>query len=377
MGRHPSTERLRTYRFDREPDVALRAHVSNCLRCTQTARRAADDASVTQRGLAYLGGGGTQDPHEALARFRVSIDHNRTSERTATVSEFGKRGFRPAYLIVIVAAMLVASLAIAPVRSLAVGLFDVFRVEKFAAIAIDPSMPPFSMDMASAGSAAKRHDPNAMGDYTGPMKPEKPTKVASLQEAAAKTGNQLADAGAAVAGKERSSVFVSEARSASYTVDTAKLQSKLDERGITSIKAPAQLDGKTFTANIPQGVFVQYGAGTESVVFAQGESPTLRIPEGVNMDGMRSDFLMIPGLPANLKAQIQAIEDWEHTLVVPLPPGGSSKDVKVDGVDGLLISDRAGEHNGVLWQRDGVLYALGGAISEAQVLDAAREVQYP
>ncbi|MEJ7653967.1 MAG: hypothetical protein WKH64_11865 [Chloroflexia bacterium] len=42
-----------------------------------------------------------------------------------------------------------------------------------------------------------------------------------------------------------------------------------------------------------------------------------------------------------------------------------------------MISDRAGEHNGVLWQRDGVLYALGGAISEAQVLDAAREVQYP
>ncbi|MEJ7653968.1 MAG: hypothetical protein WKH64_11870 [Chloroflexia bacterium] len=296
MGRHPSTERLRTYRFDREPDAALRAHVSNCLRCTQTARRAADDASATQRGLAYLGGGGTQDPHEALARFRVSIDHNRKSERTATVSEFGKRGFRPAYLIVIVAAMLVASLAIAPVRSLAVGLFDVFRVEKFAAIAIDPSMPPFSMDMASAGSAAKRHDPNAMGDYTGPMKPEKPTKVASLQEAAAKTGNQLADAGAAVAGKERSSVFVSEARSASYTVDTAKLQSKLDERGITSIKAPAQLDGKTFTANIPQGVCTVRRRDRVGCV-RTGREPTLRIPEGVNMDGMRSDFLMIPGRP--------------------------------------------------------------------------------
>ncbi len=93
------------------------------------------------------------------------------------------------------------------------------------------------------------------------------------------------------------------------------------------------------------------------------------------MDYLRQDFLTLPGLPADLVAQVQAIEDWEHTLIIPLPPNGTSKEVRIEGAEGLLISDQTGEYNGVLWQRDGKLYALGGKIGSSEVLRAARAVQ--
>jgi hypothetical protein len=94
------------------------------------------------------------------------------------------------------------------------------------------------------------------------------------------------------------------------------------------------------------------------------------------MDYLRQDFLMIPGLPADLVAQVKEIDDWKHTLVIPVPANGSHKDVKIDGNEGVLISDAKGEHNLVLWRRDDRLYAIGGDIGAADALAAARSVQY-
>lgn len=293
---------------------------------------------------------------------------------------------------------LVAALLATPVRSAAVGLFDIFRVERFAAIAIDPSQAPFNMDtegmarkMAAQGKLSKQQrgemakqlrdgeqpDPNVFGTYSGPMKPEAPKRVASLEAAKAVVGYEPAIAGDAVAGRKLSQIYASEGVSARYTFDTAKIRAALKAKGIqTPMPVPEQIDGKTFTLRTSDGVWMQYGTEEQSVVFAQGPSPELEIPEGVNMDYLRQDFLSIPGLPQDLVSQVKEIEDWEHTLVVPLPPNGKSREVKIDGAEGLLISDKTGEYNAVLWQRDGSLYALGGKLTQDAVLDEARDIEY-
>ena len=274
-------------------------------------------------------------------------------------------------------AALVAALLISPVRTAAFGLFDVFRVEKFALITVDASKMPIKMQHdGEAAHKGGKPDPDAFGTYSGPLKPQKPREVVSLDAASGVVGYDAASAGESLGGKERSTVYVSEAVKASYTFDVAKIRAKIQEAGVRGVKAPEQLDGKTFTFNGGRGVVVLYGAQEDGVVFAQGPSPTLTIPEGVDMDYLRQDFLMIPGLPADLVAQVKEIEDWERTLIIPVPANGSSEEVKVDGAEGVLISDAKGEKNAVLWQRDGRLYAIGGEITAADALEAARRVEY-
>lgn len=376
MMKCPSEGDLRLSLMGGDGDEAVCAHVDRCDRCTDRVRHMERTAGLVDAQLSLLGGGPT-GAGEALGRFSV------LHERKTGVSEFGRRRFRLAYAVGIVAMVIVASMFVTPVRLAAVGLLNVFRVEKFAAITVDVSQPPMNVNVETMARhehgryGSGQPDPNVFGTYSGPLKPEKPERVGSPQEASEKVGRDLADAGSSIGGLTVSEALVSKAQRASYTFDTAKIRKALDEKGLTSVPVPQQIDGKTFTINIPQGVFVHYGSEQSSVVFAQGDSPTLEVPDGVNMDYLRQDFLMIPGLPADLTAQVQEIKDWQHTLIVPLPPGGKSSEVKIDGAEGLLITDRTGDYHAVLWQRDGRLYALGGKLSSSEALAAARAVRYP
>lgn len=394
---HYAEGELRTLLDEGGLDEARR-HAAACTRCARTLDRVQSAAGLAGARLTVLDGATADvpvaNPSVALQRFknRTGVGSDaRIREGNAGMSEFGKRRFRPIWAGGALALALVAALLATPVRSAAVGLFDIFRVERFAAIAIDPSQAPFNMDtegmarkMAAQGRLGERQlrdgekpDPNVFGTYSGPMKPEAPKRVASLEAAKAVVGYEPAVAGDAVAGRKLSQIYASEGVAASYTFDTAKIRAALKAKGVRSpLPVPEQIDGKTFTLRTSDGVWMQYGAEERSVVFAQGPSPELEIPQGVNMDYLRQDFLSIPGLPQDLVSQVKEIEDWEHTLVVPLPPNGKSREVKIDGAEGLLISDKTGEYNAVLWQRDGSLYALGGKLSQDAVLDEARDIEY-
>ena len=360
-------------------DTDVRLHVAACASCQRRRMSIERSAATVHSTLDALGpaigSGPVMDPVAALQAFKASTHE---TERTKVMTEFGKRSYRPAFVGGGLVIALLVAMTIAPVRSAAVGLFDVFRVEKFAVITIDASKMPVKMsDDEGQKRTGERPNPNVLGTYNGPLQPEKPQVVASMGAAEAIVGTELAEVGEVLDGKSAGSVYVSDPVRASYTFDTDKIAAKMRESGIESIRVPQQIDGKTFTFSADRGVIVRYGTEENGAVFAQGPSPELTIPEGVNMDYLRQDFLMIPGIPTDVQQQVQAIEDWERTLIIPVPANGTSREVKIDGHEGVLIGDAAGENNGVLWQRDGMLYAVGGKMSGAQALEAARAVRYP
>ncbi|MDQ3327552.1 MAG: hypothetical protein M3506_03390 [Chloroflexota bacterium] len=360
-------------------DAQVLGHVLTCASCQQRQESIKRSIEISHTTLEALGptihSDAVPDPANALLTFKAST---RKTERTNTMTEFGKRNYRPAFVGGALLVALVLAMTIAPVRSAAVGLFDVFRVEKFAVITVDTSKMPMQMNSdTDHGRTGERPDPNVFGTYNGPLQPEKPQQVASVDAASEVVGSELAEVGNALAGKSQNAVYVSAPVRASYTFDTEKIAEKVRATGLEGIRVPQQIDGKTFMLSADRGVIVRYGTKDDSAVFAQGPSPELTIPDGVNMDYLRQDFLMIPGIPANVKEQVQAIEDWEKTLIIPVPANGTSREVKVDGHEGVLIGDATGENNGVLWQRDGKLYAIGGKMSGAQALEAARAVRYP
>ena len=71
--------------------------------------------------------------------------------------------------------------------------------------------------------------------------------------------------------------------------------------------------------------------------------------------------------------------DWSTTLVVPVPANvGSVQEVPVRGTTGYVIKAAESSPNGresvVFWQANGVLYAVTGNLSAADLVDIAEEI---
>ena len=49
--------------------------------------------------------------------------------------------------------------------------------------------------------------------------------------------------------------------------------------------------------------------------------------------------------------------------------------VQVQGVSGLAVGDNTGLGSGVIWERDGMVYAVGGTLPQDQVLKIANALQ--
>jgi hypothetical protein len=73
-------------------------------------------------------------------------------------------------------------------------------------------------------------------------------------------------------------------------------------------------------------------------------------------------------------AQIKAIGGpiAAGQLVLPVPTGyATSTPVTVSGQQGQLVTDKTGMVRGVIWERDDVVYAVGGHLDQAAVLAMA------
>jgi hypothetical protein len=75
-------------------------------------------------------------------------------------------------------------------------------------------------------------------------------------------------------------------------------------------------------------------------------------------------------VPPALTAQVKAIKDPSSTLPIPIPKGLATTETRtVNGVQYLIIKAVLGA--GVVWVRDGVIYAVGGQLTPDQVLAIA------
>jgi len=116
------------------------------------------------------------------------------------------------------------------------------------------------------------------------------------------------------------------------------------------------------------------GDGTPSLAIVAARVPTVS-STGVSAAGIEAYLLAQPSVPAGLAAEIRALADPATTLPVPIPISlASAQTVSIDGVRGLLIGDQTGAGSLVLWEHDGVVYAVVGTVTSSQVLDVADQI---
>lgn len=278
------------------------------------------------------------------------------------------------------AALLIVAMVstLSPVQTLASSFLSIFRVQKFVAVQVDPTTLPKMVPPKDLGSFTTTGD--------GSM------RVVTPQEAEKIVGFKLPVVGTLPQPLQSSpvAVMVSGNTSMTFTPDLKKVRAYLSSIGASNVKLPDSLDGAPITMRIPPRaleLYVEKGSvsrnahgmpipstGQQFLYLGVAGSPTLNVPDGVDVDELRAEVLKMPGLPADLVSQLNAISDWRNTAVVPVVKG-TSHQVTVQGQQGVAISQGDGEGTTVMWPKDGKVYALSGSFTEAELLSIANSIQ--
>lgn len=269
----------------------------------------------------------------------------------------------------VVAATLVAVVAISfsfsSVRVFAGNLLNVFRVEQIQTITFNQE--DFDQLNSALLEGAGQIDINNLGKFEVDGKQETINNV-NLQKAQKAVDFTLKLLGSRVEGSEP--LFsVNTGVTIKFVPDTQKINQLLQSLGSAKLLS-SELNGREFTIKIPALITAQYPPDsviTGNLLVAQCRSPELTAPEGVDVAAVRNALLAVPALPENIRRQLRAIGDWQHTIFIPNIEG-SSTEVNVNGNKGVFITQPplpAGHKDGkimsgLVWQNEGVIYCLAG-----------------
>ncbi len=366
-------------------ESAVQSHLDSCGSCRQTFHALNDAATTSSHALSALTSESTSvNVDMAYARFRSAMATQSQREVSGGRMRqlFERRSMRTVSAFVAIIAV-VLTVSLSPMRTVADDFLNQFRVQKFAAVTIPMDMisPIQSAALSGLTDADKQRleeEFNKLGafDTTFPYDKDSLPAPVTLDEAEAQFGDidapdDLPDGFDAVP-----NAYLTEAGSASYALNTANAQALIDSLGLPIYSLPDADVFPTleFTANVSAAAILEYqDADGKKIIVGQMASPTLDIPEGVNMDDLREEILRFPGLPTDLVAQLRSIEDWETTLIIPIPEGATSDDITINGEPGLLIEHALG--SAVLWEKDGVLYAVIGQASDDEIRKVADSMQ--
>jgi hypothetical protein len=267
--------------------------------------------------------------------------------------------------------------SLAPVREAAAALLGMFRVRKFAAITFDPNQTQLN-DREIATNISKLLSDNV----TVLKQPGPPQTVASAAEASALAGIPVRLPTILPSGVgAQPDIRVEDGGAVQIVVDLARAQALLELAGMSDVQIPQGLDGATVTIEIPSVVIARYDSYQSDFMLTQLRSPSVNLPPGVDLAQMGEAGLRLLGLSPEEARQFSQTIDWSSTLVIPLPTDAAVyQDVTVDGVSGVLITERNGGYSrypnyALLWQKDDVVYSLTGRGRAEDVLAVANSLQ--
>ncbi|HEY3374909.1 MAG TPA: zf-HC2 domain-containing protein [Candidatus Aquicultor sp.] len=357
----------------------IEAHIATCAKCSAMLARLEEANEVAKVGLSAF----AKDISSTSITTDAAWQRLTHDERFGTPAQ--KKGAymmlqsrAKAILIPVAAAAIIAvSFSFAPVREAAAGFLNIFRVEKVQTITI--SQDDLQQMQHLGGANGGKVDIKNLGKFETTGFKEPVMSTAAEAKKAVDFDLKTAD----IAGYGAAAYKISPAFSANFTLNVEQANSIIKVFG-GSKALPASLDNKTFSVKVPTVATAEYkNAAGKAVTVAEARSPELVLPEGTDPAVVRDALLGMP-LPENFKAQLRGITDWTSTLVIP-NINGTAKDVTVNGTSGVFITPpkdipqdmrekgakalegaSVGSMGGLIWQKDGVVYAVGGEVTLEQ-----------
>ncbi len=377
--------------------AAERRHVEHCHACQARQAAIAADARFAAEALMPMASAPRPDTEAALARLRREVAapdaaiaprrSRRTMERILAMYQMQRRRLVKPVGGLIAAAALVGALALTPAGSLAQSFITIFEPKQVAAL------PLTMQDLSSLRSLPNLGTFGTMGQTTRPRFQE----VGNFAAARAASGLALLTPATLPAGIPSQVTYeVASPGTASFTFSAAKAAAAARAGGQALPAMPAGLDGSTLEATVGPAVAVIYGgslgqshegAGHGRRVLKMGLHglPTLVIGEaavprvtstGASVGAIEDYLLKMPGISPTLAGEIRAIGDPSSTLPIPIPVDrANAQSVQVQGVSGLAVGDNTGIASVVVWQKNHMVFVVGGMLTQDQALSIANALQ--
>ncbi|HSO28162.1 MAG TPA: zf-HC2 domain-containing protein [Anaerolineales bacterium] len=391
INNHVDDGAIRAYLDTELPPAAVQqveAHLKNCPRCQADVDTMGRRSAVIQSNLDALLPPTAGAPRAAnLARARLTTRLNQSEkEQNSMLNKLFSRKARPVWIGLALVALLAVAFAFQPVRAIANSFLGLFRVQQVTVVPV--SLETLQNGLGDSVSLETMITENMQVEGGG-----EPQQAASPAEAAALAGfTPRLPAG------ESYQLQVQPGRQASFTVDLDLANAVLEEMGRSDIVLPAELDGAQVNVDMPAAVVASFGdcpdldfdpddpesrpapgRNADCKGLIQMPSPTVEAPEGLDIRQLGETMLQLTGMSAAEAASFSANVDWTTTLVIPMPVEEAQyEEVSVDGVQGTLIRSQKqylADRYMLIWVKDGVIYALTGEGSTAEVLALANALQ--
>lgn len=350
-----------------DPDAIAapdREHFAGCADCKSRFETMSADAKSAAQLLALPAAG---------------FDADRAFKRLSAQPARPRFGFhlpilRPASRAMVAAVALVVMVAVAVTA--AVNVSEIFKPQTVQTVSISVTDLQSLPDLAT------------YGDFNYAQQPE-PAIGVTRADAEKVAGFSAPDAKTLPAGVSSANITYAATQqiTATFTFSAAKAQAAAAAQGKTIPAMPAGMDGSTLTLTAGPAIIEIYGnlnAPTSTTDTSQMTLPQLVVAEtkapvvtstGVTTKQLEDYLLAQPGISPGLAADIKAIGDPSHTLVIPVPiQYATSRNVTVQGAPGVALGDNTGLGSAVVWIKNGNVFFVGGSIKQDDALSVANNL---
>jgi hypothetical protein len=365
--RHLSEGMLRRVHDDRfAASNDERAHLAGCVRCQQRMNNVTRDAELANRLFASEAGGHPA-VEPALARLRARVASGATSSTGAVPAPRRIRSRR--WALGVIAAPVLAVVLV--VSANAAGWLSIFSPTTVAPISLTVGDVTGLPDLSGYGTMhVNQPDSHQVSDANA--------AAAATGLPVLRTSSLPADVPAQVRWE------VIGAGSATFTLDASAANAAATKAGRPAPQIPGNLNGASVTVNGGPAVVAVYGGSATSGDQLGANLPALIVGEGLRPTAATNgatlaqleDFLVSqPGISPQLAAEIRAIGQPASTLPIPIIAGVmTSQTITIDGVQGVVTGDSTGLGTAVIWEKDGLVHVVAGALAQSEVVSIARSL---
>ncbi len=319
-----------------EENSLIEAHLKTCPFCSRALEDVKQHLDFTQSKIKVLAEPEAHIPVHGQEEVWLNLNSQvKTKQRGAAIMRFKKMAVAA---VVIMALVLVGSNPSA--QTVAANFLKVFRVQKVDTISLTPE------DMSSIEQALQKGNTDINIDKFGKF--ETVGKAERINIKYDEIANLAFKPKLPVDNQDGADYYLQKSPEITFTPDIDKVNAFIESLG-SEYLLPKALDGQPLRIKDSECLEMR----TKDFVLTQIPTPELEVPAGVDVNEVAKAMVALPIWPENIRRQLDAVNDWEHTLLIP---SENSEKVDINGQDGVLLKYNHGEV--LIWQENGILYSM-------------------
>lgn len=383
----------------------VKRHVENCDECRARAATIADEAKTAATALGDARASAV-DAASAYSRFiaRGATNAPTVSTRFAQLVGDRRRRYIAPAIGTLAAAVLVLAFVFTPIGTLAQSFLTIFEPQTFVAINVSKGELQYMPDLKSFGTMTQQGASQHREVAT-------PAQASALTRIPARLPSYLPPTL-----PRQAHYYAVSPISAAFQFSAARARAYAASVHRSIPPMPAGLDGSVLTLHAGPMIVVTYGAQLPSAEIRHNAAqqvrsggavddetsgpntpvqreqhddisdlPPLVVVEavaprvystGATAREIEGYLLSMPGVAPQLADEIRAIGDPSTTMPIPVPIDKSySQQIAIDGARGLAIGDNTGVGGMIVWQKNGIVYGVYGAMPQRQLMEVAQSIR--